>query len=111
MNSQEIQSVLAHVPGFRGVFPLDQLPHGLRANDSFVFNLDSSNLPGTHWLAVKIDSHLHAFLFDPLAFPANRKICRHLLNYVVSIRVCKEPSQSLNSSLCGEYCVDFIISQ
>jgi hypothetical protein len=34
---------------FRGVYPLDKIPK-LKNNESCIFNLDTSDMPGSHWV-------------------------------------------------------------
>ena len=56
LSTTDIYRKLATLANFAGVFPVDALATGIRVDRfskvSLVANTDSSNLPGTHWIAV-----------------------------------------------------------
>jgi len=58
---------------FQGVFPLDLLPRKKSTNTMFIINTDTSNLPGSHWIAVVVRNN-EAYCFDPLGFPPPLKL-------------------------------------
>ena len=54
MNSQEIEIKCANIPYFYGTFPRNTPPkfHKNVKYASFIYNLDNSDGPGTHWQAI-----------------------------------------------------------
>ena len=46
-----------NISNFLGVYPADKLPKTIKAPCSLIFNYDTSNLPGSHWVAVWIKKH------------------------------------------------------
>src|SRR5271154_4788709 len=54
LNTQELQYAMKGDPAFVGVFPIDILPKNVNKLKTvkFICNLQPSNLPGSHWVAV-----------------------------------------------------------
>lgn len=69
MNSQQIKDILSHnkytKKYFLDVFPSDMLPNTIKQYPCcFVCNVDSSDQPGSHWLAFYITSPRRVEFFD-----------------------------------------------
>src|SRR5271154_1771499 len=54
LSTHELQYAMKGDPAFIGVFPIDILPTGVNMLKTvkFICNLQPSNLPGSHWVAV-----------------------------------------------------------
>ena len=117
LTSDEITSLLSPVRHFAGCFAVDQV-----SNLSFssfpcfiIVNIDHSFLPGSHWLAVRIDRS-SVEVFDPAGFkifnwprvPCNLLSFLHRLtvNRTIQLTDCIQPTTSF---LCGFYCIFYIL--
>ena len=50
---------------FQGVFPSDVLPISIKQYPAcFIANVDKSNMPGSHWIAIYIDKDKQGTFFD-----------------------------------------------
>jgi len=102
---------------YRGTWAIDQIPSKIERDAfCFILNLDASNMPGSHWVAVFFppstsDIHHRIALFiDPLGWP------HHLLNpalrkYFADCNVKTVPFaiQGWTSKNCGQFCA-YILS-
>ena len=54
LNTNELRYAMQGDSAFIGVFPLDLLPQGVNKQKTIkmIINLQPSNLPGSHWVAV-----------------------------------------------------------
>jgi len=65
--TEQLTYWMRHDPTFVGVFPLNSVPHLPSSKDyCFIGNTHTDNLPGQHWIAVRI-VHDQAWIFDPMA--------------------------------------------
>jgi len=93
-----------------GTFSMNRIPHlPPRLTSSFIVNTDSHNLPGQHWIAVRMIQD-HAWIFDPLAYPPPPTLCQHLLFHchIRVIHICSIPVQPRNTVSCGQHCIYFL---
>ena len=110
----EIQKFgIKNIPLFVGVFALDQLPRRkLRAPFCLVLNVQRSNLPGLHWIAVWVDGDgsdtvpRRGEIFDPLGMPPPMYAYKWLAEeqgvrgkVTRSYRMAQHP----RSSVCGHF--------
>ena len=116
MNDVQLRRVLtcvnSHLGGgyTTGVYAADRLPKRLKKPAAFIANTDTHDEPGTHWVAFFIpvkgkpeyfDSYgLNCFIEGHLNFQANTK-----KTWVWN----KKELQSLNSKVCGHYCLVYLI--
>ena len=117
LNSVEILSILNMTRFFIGVYAQNQVTSlSISAYPSFlIVNLDSQNLPGSHWIAIGIFSN-HLEIFDPLGFNIFTwphipcELLSFLLKFSVGRKVViSDQIQSKNSTLCGFYCIFYIL--
>ena len=81
----------------------------LAVNKCFIINSQTSDLPGSHFLAVLIKEE-EVIYFDSLAFPIlNAYIKTKLETVNKPIKHCIEAIQGANSVFCGLYCLSFLI--
>ena len=109
-SSQQLIHWMRFDVSFQGVFSLDTMPAMPRLKTyGFIVNTQTQNLPGQHWIAVRV-FHDQAWIFDPLAFPPVAEIGQHLLDRC-QIRVIHTPEvsiQPLNTVSCGQHCIYFL---
>lgn len=93
---------------FGGVFASDTLPKCKTYFKSFIVNLDSKLLPGSHWIAI----HFHkntAYFFDSYGLPPRNK---HIISFMKrnssSIRYNSKCFQDDLSSSCGYFCLYYL---
>ena len=98
-------------PSFVGVFPLNKIPHlSTSSMYGLIVNTQTDNLPGQHWIAVRILFD-RAWIFDPLAMqPPPSSLCDHLLQHcnVHTPYTCTLAVQPPTSQTCGHHCVYFL---
>lgn len=84
----------------------DQLPQRVKANESAVVNLDSSENPGTHWTAyVKKGNVVH--FYDSFGVEP----CSELLEYWGKrclVLANSTQDQEIDQVICGHLCLKFI---
>ena len=68
-STDELQHWMRFMPGFAGVFARDETPH-LFDGQSMIVNTDTSNLGGTHWLAIVLNGRRRRY-FDPFWWYTN----------------------------------------
>ena len=112
MNTFEIIDQLKELDCFQGVFPLDKLrnykfkkiPMGI------VINLDFSNEPGSHWVALYVNEQNEAIYFDSFGFINLNEYFLSFLkkNKIKGIIFNKFQIQSFTSDVCGAHCIIFL---
>ena len=116
LTSQEITSLLARINHFGGCYAENQLNFSTTSFPFFaVVNLDKSNQPGSHWIALRIDRKT-VEVFDPAGFQLFKwpRIPCSLLSFLHRKTVSRKllfapPIQHTKSTLCGFYCIFYII--
>lgn len=93
---------------FLGAFALDLVPQNLKPLDSLIFNLDTSDKKGSHWLALICTEPQKYEIFDSLGTSVE-KLAR-LLNISPEQIICNENSVQLeNTNSCGLFGSYFLI--
>ena len=113
----KINCILSRAPNFLGCFAQDELTSLTICSLPvyLIVNFDHSYSSGTHWIALRI-SKRYLEIFDPLGFNALRwpNIPHFLLDFLHKfsihrrILISKE-IQPYASTLCGFYCIYFIV--
>ena len=114
MNSREIRSILRSKLGssFLGVFASDQVPEKVETLPAaLVVNTDPSNKPGTHWVAVYIDSNNSADYFDSYGLKPKIPSVLQLLEACDDWAYNGKQIQGYISSVCGHYSVYFLLQR
>ena len=97
-----------------GVFARDQVPkldRSQRRPFALIVNTDPSDKPGTHWLAFFASADPRAApleMFDSYGLSPNMHALAHLAPCIYSSSV---SYQSLDSSVCGHYCLFFLFNR
>lgn len=114
MNTLDIIKFVKHYKKngiFKGVFACDDLPNKVNKPSAFIINLSKKSEIGTHWIALYIDVHGHAYYFDSFGVPPkNRDIIFFIKNNAKEITYNKKQLQHITSSKCGKFCCAFVIS-
>ena len=117
MNTSQIGAVLQRDPFskalFQGVFPSDQLPIQVQRYPAcFVANVDPKGRPGSHWCAFYFTQDQQGEFFDsygrkPHEYTQAFKdfIERNSKQWTYN----EQCLQSLNSNVCGHYCLFYIM--
>jgi len=98
-------------PFFEGVFAADTLPRSLHKRPALLIaNTDPITKPGQHWVAFYIGKNGEGEFWDSYGMPPIVPNHKKFLN-----RLCKKWTynhtslQSLDSEVCGEYCVLYLV--
>lgn len=106
MNTNQLNYACSHDPfirkSFGGVFPSDAL--GKPTKKCYIINLDTSNNPGSHWVAVYFGKE--PFYFDSFAFPPTLNSIKRFLGKKYKYN--KKKMQSIYSLSCGHFCLYFL---
>jgi len=92
---------------FKGVYPSDRTPkpkiNGCRS--FYVFNLDSSDKPGSHWVCIMLHPTKNIY-FDSYGFPPHLETLKNFMqnNYIFNCT----PLQHPLSTVCGQWCLYFV---
>ena len=119
LSTRMLTSFLAHTRHFLGVYAENQLKNVTVQHypTTLIVNLDSSDMPGSHWIAIGLfSSKLEIFdslgfsMFDWPHIPCN------LLNFLLKFSIGRKlkvskPLQPFQSSLCGFYCAFYILAR
>ena len=114
MNSGQLRWILSNDKvtsrTFKGVYGLDEIVHIKQKSfpSAYVFNLDLSYKPGSHWVAVYIDRKGRPEYFDSFGRPPPREIKDFLYTYAESWKYNHKPVQELYSTTCGQFVVFYI---
>lgn len=106
MNTYDIINRLRDVKGFIGVFAADRLPSIKERPAYFVFNTDTSDKPGQHWIAVIVHEDKVEYFDATGRQPVIREYLRKLGRPVLYNN---QRIQSPLSIACGAFCVQFIL--
>ncbi len=96
-----------------GVFAKDTLPvltsSMIRRGVGLIVNTDVSRKKGRHWVAMYIQGN-RAELFDSLAEPVHGDVFHsYLRSYVQSYLHSSKQLQSVDSNVCGFYCLYYLL--
>lgn len=97
---------------FIGVYAADQIPKIIDCYPvSLIANIDPISLPGQHWVAFYLRSQNDFEFFDSFALPIS--IYTHLSHSLTGActHYCTYPIQSMRSTLCGQYCIYFLLNR
>ncbi len=95
-----------------GVYAKDTLPvltsSMIRRGVGLIVNTDCSHKKGRHWVAMYFKGK-RAELFDSLAEPIDAVFDSYLKTYVQSYLHIDERIQSVDSNVCGLYCLYYLL--
>jgi hypothetical protein len=97
---------------FQGVYACDEIEnkHIKKYPAAFIVNLDTRKQSGSHWVAIFVTKNKIASYFDSFGLrPNNKHIMKFLRKTCKTFRYNKDQLQSINSTVCGLYCIMFIL--
>ena len=95
---------------FHGVYPRDRLPRTVDYPSSYVLNTDTSKRPGEHWVAVYFHSLRRGSYFDSYGIPPfHKQFIKFMNNHSETWTFNDTVVQAPFSSVCGHYCVYFLL--
>jgi hypothetical protein len=111
MWSKEIVNKLKHIKHFGGVYALDQLPINVKFPIGIIINTDPQDQPGSHWVAIYIDSDGIGEYFDSYGLPPlNDEFYKFLFNNCPNGYFYNNITlQCIECVTCGKYCVAYLI--
>ena len=98
---------------FQGVFPSVRLPSRIKQYPAgLIANVDRSNKPGSHWIAIYIDKDGRGTFFD--SYGNKPEFYEQTFNEVLeqnsrTYSFNNTCLQSLYSRVCGQYCLYFLL--
>lgn len=115
MNTNELKYAMSKMTGnnkiFKGVFASNQIPLTLIAPFGFIANNQRSDQPGEHWVAF-FKGHKDGPLvfFDSYGLEAKTfsKNFERFTTLGSNLIQNKTPLQSINTDICGQYCLFFL---
>ena len=117
VKSTDILHFLQGVSNFIGCFAEDEVKSLVFTSFPayLIINLDPSHLPGSHWLAMRVDRTC-VEIFDPAGFelmnwpriPCSLLKLIHRLTSNRSLLISRQ-TQSSTSTLCGFYCMFYVV--
>lgn len=112
MDTTTINRILRSLPTtnryYAGCFPSDALRLPGKYPSAAVVNLDTSDEPGSHWVAIYMKSPSSVYYFDSYGMHPVENVESILQNFPHrTVNDCLV--QSVNSSVCGHYCIFFLV--
>jgi hypothetical protein len=113
-STKDINQWLGREPGYLGCFALNNLPTTsvppIPQDFKLVVNLDTDNLPGTHWIAIiRIETQIE--IFDSYGLIPVSQIQLWCNKHCIKWSYNTIAIQQLNTTLCGMYCCLFLTSR
>ena len=106
MSNIFINNLLKDNKNFKGCFSKDQISL-IENNNSMIINLNNSNEPGSHWIALKRVKNT-IFVFDSFGIGyLPMTIFKVHKNFKIITNIYQ--IQHISSNLCGMFCVLFIL--
>ena len=98
---------------FQGVYPSDKLPTSVSSYPAlFIANVDTSEKPGSHWVAFYFTKNKEGEFFDSYGLPPSNytgTFTSFLNNNSSSWKFNTLTLQSMTSKVCGHYCLYFAL--
>ena len=95
-------------PYFDGVYSIDTLKNIKQKPKLIICNTDPSNKPGKHWVLFFFDSKNSVDFYDSLGRDVSYygpEFVNFIKKFALYLTSSCIRTQSINSSLCGEYCL------
>ena len=112
MNTLQLKNALVGVKNFHGVYGRDEFIQQKLRDGTYIVNTQPIVLPGEHWFVVDIRNNF-AIIFDSYGFispvSSSLDIIDHIRTQREQIFINSIPFQSLDTNVCGDYCVFYIL--
>ena len=94
--------------GFKGAFAADQIPK-LKKNESCIVNLDGSDKPGSHWIALAKDIR-RVIIYDSFGRKSSKILNKNVLKEIKKyIDTEYDAEQDVSESNCGQRCIAWLL--
>ena len=105
-----LNSYTGLIDGFLGAFPCDRIPTvGSKIKKySIIVNLDTSQEPGSHWIAILVKNK-SVYYYDPLGLKHDNRYINIFMNRFTNQYYNRQQIQPKLSEYCGLYCLAIII--
>lgn len=114
MNTNQLRRNLGRNSSFNGVYPRDIFVSTPLENGIHIVNTDISSSPGEHWFVVEIYGR-NAFIFDSYGalspIGSCRDVIRHIARHTSNINMNIPTLQSLDTNVCGDYCLLYAVAR
>jgi|JI10StandDraft_1071094.scaffolds.fasta_scaffold89124_4 hypothetical protein len=88
------------------VYSVDELPKKLAKQKSMIVNLDNSDGPGTHWVAVYNGLNQEFALYcDPFGLSPDPRVLKYLKTQEKPVAATTKQLQAEKASSCGYWCI------
>lgn len=94
---------------FAGIFPSDMIPRLTKQQPYAILNLDSSNEPGSHWIAVAFEKD-KIWVYDSFGRPTREIIPSLIDEYGIEnlLMVDDDAEQHISEDDCGARCLAWL---
>lgn len=93
---------------YLGTYAIDLIPKRLKKGECFIFNLDKSNQPGSHWMGAYCYKDQHCLIYDSFGRKTN-DIAYSVGDYINFVDTQYDPEQDKNETNCGKRCLSFLV--
>ena len=94
-----------------GLYSLDNIPTEIQPHHFFIINLSKEKERGTHWISVHRQVGGFIELFDSLGFDQRKRSLYETYLPFVQFETNITPVQCQDSSLCGQFCLFYIVER
>lgn len=113
MYTSEINRILQRNPTtgrtYVGCFPSDEISRSTVYPHCMVVNTDTHKLPGTHWVAMYVQSPAECDYYDSLAeWPPRSPFIAQYLQQFSQLNRVRRRIQSVKSDACGKHVIYFL---
>ena len=115
MNTSQIDAILSSKcdlsTKYAGTFACDHLPRAVDKPAALVVNTDPAHMPGTHWVCIYIENDRGEY-FDSYGLPPTGDYFTNFLRNNCKKWIWnKKQLQSLDSTVCGQWCISFLTAR
>ena len=103
----QLAEAMKGVKGFRGVFPIDELPARLHDGDKLIVNYQSQAEGGSHWIGVCVMDK-RAIVFDSFGVKPPTRLLEVIKKSGLGLIANSAEYQMSRSDACGEFAVYFL---
>jgi len=93
---------------FLGVFPIDLIPKIQKYPSALIVNLDASNLPGSHWVALYFNKNNECEYFDSYGRKPELFILKYISKNSKKFVYNNKCVQDLWTISCGQMCLYYL---
>jgi hypothetical protein len=123
LSGEEIEEMMSKHEEFGGVYALDEVheaPFNLDENMGIIINLDTSDLPGSHWVALWMDNDEKSWdYYDSYGEDPPVMLMEQIQDIMINLapemyykfRINRVVQQRSNSDTCGFFAMRFLLDR